>query len=333
MKISLIICTYMRPGSLRKLLKTVASQVKVPDEILIVDGSTDDETEKMIESETFETLHLKYYKVPDNQRGLTKQRNYGVARVSEDIDVIAFLDDDTELDKNYFLEIEKTYGRYPDAIGVSGYITNEVKWEKQNKKHKGIGWFCYDGWCRKEDLRNRLRRLLGLMPDNAPSTISGYANERAIGGIPPSGHIYKADYLQGAMMCFKKSVFDSLTFSNYFEGYGLYEDKDFSLRARQLGSHYINTNAKLAHYHDPLGRPNYIQYGKMTIRNGWRVWRIAVPTPGTKNIFKWYTVSILLMYARIGGLIKGPDRRKALEEIIGRHIGLVSLVFSKPPLD
>ena len=333
MKISLIICTYMRPDSLRKLLKTVAEQVKIPDEILIIDGSTDDETKRMIESENFETLYLRYYKVSENQRGLTKQRNYGVARVSEDMDIVAFLDDDTELDKNYFFEIEKTYKRYPDAIGVSGYITNEVKWERQSKKHKGIGWFCYDGWCRREDLRNRLRKLIGLMPDNAPSTISAYANERAVGGIPPSGNIYEADYLQGAMMCFKKSIFNSISFSHYFEGYGLYEDRDFSLRARQYGPHYINTNAKLAHYHDPLGRPNYIQYGKMTIRNGWRVWRIAVPNPDAKNIFKWYAVSVLLMYARIGGLVKGPDRRKAWEEIIGRHIGLVSLIFSKPPLD
>jgi len=171
------------------------------------------------------------------------------------------------------------------------------------------------------------------MPSVPPSTIGPYANERAAGSIPPSGKTYSIDYMQGAMMSYKKSIFEKVSFSHYFEGYGLYEDKDFSLKVGQYGGLYINTNAKLEHYHDPLGRPNYMKYGKMTIRNGWRVWRVAVPNPGVINIFKWYAVSILLMYARLGGVIKGPDRQKALEEFVGRHIGLFSLVISKPPLD
>lgn len=333
MKISLVICTYMRPGSLKNLLKTVVMQSKVPDEVLIIDGSTDNKTKSMLDSEKFTTLNLHYYKVPDNQRGLTKQRNYGVARVSEEMEIVAFLDDDTELDREYFAETNKTFEKYEDAIGVSGYITNEVKWEKSNDFNTGFRYFTIDGWSRKDDLRIRLRKLLGLMPNIQPSTIGTYANERAVGGLPPSGKIYKVDYLQGAMMSFRKTLFNKLTFSTFFEGYGLYEDKDFTLKARKYGQHYINTNAKLAHFHDPFGRPDYIKYGKMTIINGWRVWRVATPKPGMINVFKWYMVSIVLIYARLGGFIKGPDRKKAMKEMIGRHIGLISLILNKPTLD
>jgi len=333
MKISLVVCTYMRPESLKNLLKTVVLQSKIPDEVLIIDGSTNDETKSMLAIEKFETLNLHYFKVSDDQRGLTKQRNFGVAHVAEEMEVVAFLDDDTELDSRYFYEINKTFEENKDAIGVSGYITNEVKWERINTSNTSFGYFTIDGWSRRDDLRIRLRKILGLMPNVQPSTIGPYANERAVGSLPPSGKVYKVDYLQGAMMAYRKSIFEKLSFSHYFEGYGLYEDKDFSLHARKYGPHYIDTNAKLAHYHDPLGRPNYIEYGKMTIRNGWRVWRVAIENPSVINIFRWYIVSTLLMYSRLGGFIKGPDRKKALEEFIGRHLGLISLLFKKPSLD
>jgi hypothetical protein len=36
-------------------------------------------------------------------------------------------------------------------------------------------------------------------------------------------------------MAFRKVVVDSIKFSFYFEGYGLYEDADFSIRALQFG--------------------------------------------------------------------------------------------------
>jgi len=154
MKISLIICTYMRPSSLKSLLETVVLQSKFPDEVLIVDGSTNEETKEMLDKFKYETLNLHYYKVSDKDRGLTRQRNYGVSKVSEDMDVVAFLDDDTELDSEYFSEIEKTFLEHEDAVGVSGYITNEVKWEKANRDNQGFSYFTYDGWSRREDLRN-----------------------------------------------------------------------------------------------------------------------------------------------------------------------------------
>ena len=78
---------------------------------------------------------------------------------------------------------------------------------------------------------------------------------------------------------FRKIVFDSIWFSPYFEGYGLYEDADFTLRLSKIGKLYVNTNAQLGHFHDESGRPNKYQYGKMVVRNGWYVWRVKYPNP------------------------------------------------------
>ena len=44
MNFSRIVCTYMRPRSLIRLLDSVNKQIVYPNEIIIVDGSTNDKT-------------------------------------------------------------------------------------------------------------------------------------------------------------------------------------------------------------------------------------------------------------------------------------------------
>ncbi|WP_371127829.1 glycosyltransferase family 2 protein [Flavobacterium psychrophilum] len=125
MKFTLIVCTYMRPAPLLQLLQSVRAQSLYPDEILIVDGSKNHDTRKMLQENLFSNLH--YFLVDDKDRGLTKQRNFGITKVNNTTDVVCFLDDDTVLTANYFHEIMKTYALYPKALGVGGYIVNESK--------------------------------------------------------------------------------------------------------------------------------------------------------------------------------------------------------------
>ena len=111
MKISLIICTYLRPISLLNLLQSIEIQYFYPYEILIVDGSTNDETAKMLNENNFQKIN--YFQVEPQFRGLTKQRNFGIRQVAAGIEIVCFLDDDTILASNYFEEIIKTYTLFP----------------------------------------------------------------------------------------------------------------------------------------------------------------------------------------------------------------------------
>ena len=128
MRFSLVICTYMRPQPLFKLLKSVTTQTLYPDEILIIDGSTNNDTKTILEENPFK--NLKYYKVDDSQRGLTKQRNFGVNQVGNSIDVVCFLDDDTVLEPDYFKEVLNTFLNNPEIIGVGGVDTGQAAFEK-----------------------------------------------------------------------------------------------------------------------------------------------------------------------------------------------------------
>ena len=329
MHFSLIICTYKRPQALLTLLQSVKQQTLYPNAILIVDGSPDDFTKEVLIQHSFS--NLVYFKVDAPDRGLTKQRNYGIARVSQDSVVVCFLDDDTILAPNYFEEIIKTYTIHPEALGVGGYITNEVSWQNVGDGYVStVNEFYYDGWKRKDGSRFVWRKKLGLDSDVPPGCSPAFSHGRSVGFLPPSGKVYPVEQLMGGVSSFRKTVFESFQFSTYFEGYGLYEDADFTLRVSKVGQLYLNTAAQLEHHHDAAGRPNQYSYGKMVVRNGWYVWRVKNPKPSFNAQLKWHAITLLLTAIRATNVITTSKRKEAFTETLGRVVGWFSLFYSKP---
>ncbi|WP_037316524.1 glycosyltransferase family 2 protein [Salegentibacter sp. Hel_I_6] len=330
MKFTLIVCTYQRPGPLLTLLNSVAKQTLFPNQILVIDGSRNDETRKALEGYSFKKM--KYFKVGKNNRGLTKQRNFGIERVDTSSEVVSFLDDDIVLTPTYFQNLLNTYRKFPDALGVGGYIKNEVEWKKGSEVIS-FNEFEYDGFKRNLGSRHLLRKKLGLQPDVPPGYMPDFSNGYAIGFLPPTGKSYKVESFMGGVASYRKDLFNKIKFSPYFQGYGLYEDMDFCLRASKLGQLYVNTSAKLYHHHHESGRPNQFKYGKMVIRNGWYVWRIKYPSPGLKSKVKWHAIAFLLTLVRFSNVITTSQRKKAFTESLGRAIGWWSLLWNKPKSD
>jgi GT2 family glycosyltransferase len=327
----------MRPKPLLELLLpkafgTVLGQTVCPDEILIIDGSTNKETEMILKENHFENLH--YFLVPPEHRGLTRQRNYGIERVGNEMEIVCFLDDDTVLEVDYFEQLLKTYEIHPEALGVGGYIVNESQCEFVGYDYQAkIDEYYYDGWKRKEGSRFLLRKRLGLDSDCPPGFSPTFSHGRSVGFLPPSGKTYEVEQLMGGVSSFKKSVFNTLQFSTYFEGYGLYEDADFTLRLAKTGKLYVNTAAKLGHFHNPSGRPNQYQYGVMVVRNGWYVWRIKNPKPVLKSKLKWHSITILLTLIRFSNTFTTTNRKQAFTEAMGRTVGWLSLLLNKPKIN
>ena len=329
MNFTLIVCTYMRPNPLLTLLKSVQEQTLYPNEILIIDGSTNDETKAILESNKFQ--NLQYFKVPLEHRGLTKQRNFGVSNVSKDTDIICFLDDDTVLEPTYFEEIINAFQSDNNIVGVGGVAINDMRWIQKlpNKKYNKYKFYEFEGYVYPEGLRNVLRNILGLQSNLGPGRMPEFSNGRTC-GFPLNDKIYEVDLLIGMSFSFRKKVFDNIQFSHYFEGYGLYEDADFSIRALQFGKNVIATKANLSHFHDQSGRPNKYQYGKMVVRNGCYVWRVKYPNPSLKAKFKWNAIVLLLAFIRFSNIFTNNKRKEAFTEFIGRMVGWFSLFINKP---
>lgn len=329
MKVTLIICTYLRPLSLLQLLNSIAKQTQYPDEILIVDGSTDNKTKILLTENNF--LNLKYFLVSNENRGLTKQRNFGISKVSGNSEIIAFLDDDTVVTTNYIEELVKTFSNNPEITGVGGVALNENAWNllDSSKNYNKYRYFQLDGYVYKEGQRNVVRNYLGLNSNLEPGKMPKFSHGRTC-GFPMNEKIYEVDLLIGMSMAFRKIVFDSIQFSTYFEGYGLYEDADFSIRALQFGKNVINTKLQLNHYHHPSGRPNQYLYGKMVVRNGWYVWRTKNPVPMFQDKLKWHSITILLLLIRFSNIFTTTNGKEALIEAAGRVAGWCSLLLNKP---
>ena len=329
MKFSLIICTYMRPIALLKVLETVVTQTLYPDEILIIDGSSNHETKTVLEQNYFK--NLKYYLVSDKERGLTRQRNFGIGNVDKKLDVVCFLDDDTQLEVNYFKNLLQTYLKFPKALAVGGYIINDIEWSQTEEINKHL--FYYDGWVRKESSRFKLRKKLHLLDDTPPGWMPKFSNGRSVSFLPPSNKVYQVEQIMGGVASYRMGIFKEISFSKYFEGYGLYEDADFSLRLAKKGNLYINTAARLAHYHDTSGRPNQFNYGKMVTRNGWYVWRVKYAKPKFIARIKWNAIAIVLMIIRFINVVTTKRKKEALTEALGRFYGLASLLFNRPKVE
>ncbi len=328
---SLIVCTYKRRDALFKLLQSVGLQSLYPDQILIIDGSLEDATKEMLLDKKYPKLE--YFKVDAIHRGLTKQRNYGVKKVSETSEIVCFLDDDIVLTPDYFQNLIGTYSQYPETLGVGGYILDEVEW-KRNPVGKSVQFheFEMDGWVRKLGSRNVLRKKLGLLSDEPPGFMPEFSNGLSIGFLPPSDKTYPVEFFMGGVSSYRKELFQKIGFSSYFEGYGLYEDMDFCLRASKIGQLYVNTAAQLYHYHEEAGRPNQFNYGKMVVRNGWYVWRLKHPNPKFKAQLKWHSIAFLLTLVRLGNVINTNRKKEALTESLGRISGWWSLIYNKPRL-
>ena len=319
----------MRSESLMALLQSVQEQHLYPDEILIIDGSLNKETTILLDN--FKFKNLKYFLVSDDNRGLTRQRNFGISKVDISSEIICFLDDDTILEKEYFVEILKAFQKEQIVIGVGGVAVNEYKWKRQdmNVFYDKRKYYLFEGYFYKEGLRNVVRNYLGLGSNLSSGKMPGYSHGRT-SGFPLTGKTYEVDLLIGMSMAFRKSVLDKIKFSKYFEGYGLYEDADFSLRALQFGKNVINTKAQLSHFHAESGRPNKYKYGKMVVRNGWYVWRVKNVKPNFKDRFKWNAITILLTLIRFTNIFTDRSKKEAFMEAFGRTIGWWSLVFNKP---
>ena len=325
-KFSLIICTYSRPDSVIRLMESVKRQTLYPFEILIIDSSKDEKTKIKLDEASYSSLS--YYKVEEEDKGLTRQRNYGIKKVHPSSEIICFLDDDIVLEPEYFFRLIGTYKEKPEAVAVGGWIKEEISWKKVDENYQpAYNEFLIDGYVRKLGQRNVLRKRLGLLSDKPPGYMPEFSHGLSTGFLPPSGKIFEVEYFMGGVSSYRKSLFNEIGFSPHFQGYGLYEDMDFCIRASIIGKLYVNTAARVLHLHEESGRPDYRKYGRMVIENGFYVWKLRYPKPNIKARLKHFSIDISLMLIRFFNGLKGD--RKAADDGLGRLKGLLNLLSNK----
>lgn len=109
-----VIATMERPGRLRDTLESVAAQTRLPESVVVVDASDDEES--LAVCREFEgRLSIDYQRA--REKSAARQRNQGCEGI--DPPLIAFIDDDVVLEPDVFGKLAAVFERRPDTGAVA----------------------------------------------------------------------------------------------------------------------------------------------------------------------------------------------------------------------
>ncbi|MDM8516629.1 glycosyltransferase [Desulfobacterales bacterium HSG16] len=118
-RISVAVVTRDRSALLAKTLESIARQTVMPDEVVVVDNASIDDTRKMVKS--FES-NLPILYLYCEEIGVNAARNCALKNSTGD--VLLFTDDDAEAEPEWVEEMSKSLKKHPDAAAIVGVKGN-----------------------------------------------------------------------------------------------------------------------------------------------------------------------------------------------------------------
>jgi GT2 family glycosyltransferase len=284
--LTVAICTYKRPASLRGFLDSLAQQEQKPEQLIVVDASPDEQTAAMVRSYAgFASLahQARYLRVDGPLRGLTRQRNLALACVCTDM--VAFFDDDIVLLAGCLVAMQAAYRaqqRQVATAGIGAYIRNEAIMRPELR----LLW--------------QFRLLLGLVSSLEPGRYSRSGMQIPWSLLAPTRELVEGDWLPGCAMLWNAEAARAIGFHHHFSGYSNGEDLEFSLNMRAHGRIFVAGRAHLLHLHDEGGRPDNYQMGYQTLYNTYCIHCTLLPNRTWRDA-AWflyaYAVDTLLRFA------------------------------------
>lgn len=234
MTTSVIICTRNRADDLVRCLESIAFQTLLPDEVLIVDGSDDNQLSALLKNPRFDALFIQYI---HTEPGLTRQRNKGI--IASNGDVVFFFDDDVKLDKEY---IEKSVNVYKknglgNIGGVQGIDLNIRETFLEGRRRL---FFHRLFFLKRND------KFAKLLPSGFCVRLDVASPKIRYSKVP-----IRISCISGCIMSFHKKVFKYFRFDERYCGYSHGEDAEFSYRVSQKYNLYFTSFAKAFHNQPP----------------------------------------------------------------------------------
>lgn len=230
MTLTVIIPTYNRPECIRENLTRLAAQQPPPEQIIVVDASADDRTQRVAE----EFSGVIYLRNPNGRGNTPHSRNMALLQAKGEI--LAFLDDDAFAHPGWGANLRETYAD-PAVAGVAGRALNGQPGEEKLGVDQ-IGRFLPDG------------RLTGNFAADP-------------------GRIVEVDHMIGCNMSLRASVVAQLGgFRDDMRPgpFGICEETEICIRARRLRHRFVFNPAVCADHvgaRQPGGRrfsPKYSYY-------------------------------------------------------------------------
>lgn len=236
-KLCLIIPTKDRPYEMERLLKSIEEQDTLMEQIIIVDGGNPGI--KWL-TDKFPKLPIDYLQVLPP--GLTRQYNAGIRAVREGIDLVGMLDDDIVLEKGCLSSIMNFWEKATDQMGGTGFnIVNAM--EPQKRWWSGFISLTTEGNKRKGDLLKSGRNV-----SYCPAEVD-----------------LETEWLCSGATVWRKEILDEFKFDEWFSGYGVVDDVDFSYRVSKRYKLAVVADARLQHLE--TGKKDYFFWAYVVAMN------------------------------------------------------------------
>jgi glycosyltransferase involved in cell wall biosynthesis len=234
-KIAFIVPTMDRENDLCRMLKSLEKQTRLPEQIIIVDGSYN-KVQHIIKE--YDSLKIDYVRVfPPS---LAKQKNAGVKKVDRDITLVGYLDDDLEF---YSDSVENMLSFWEDASAEYGGAAFAV-----TNIDREVG---------------TLRKFLRIDSDKPGQVFSnGFVSMLDNPMITTD-----VEWLYGGATVWRKSVINNYKYDEWFKGSGFMEDIDFSYNISEKYSLIVLAEARVQHHTHSIRGDRYYLLGKWQIIN------------------------------------------------------------------
>jgi glycosyltransferase involved in cell wall biosynthesis len=311
LSISVVTPTLRRPTEVQELLVNLSDQMLLPTEVIIVDGSSADDTttqDGVLAKAANFPFRIRYTR---KSGGTAIQRNMGIDLARGDL--IALIDDDVRLDRHFFENIaaafEKDLSR--EIGGIAGYRTNLFFFADDHRRWR---------WYR------RLKLLKRFEPGRYDFE-TGYPINNSM--QPPFAGLREVDFMTTACAVWRREVYDSgIRFDPFFKDYGVLEDAHFSLRAAKNWKLIQCGDAHCEELRSPNGRVTRSKIGYKCVVNYYYVFLDVAGPLSTKQKFRFWRFQLFELF-RIG--ISGLTQRKmsAFRELGGRIQGIIAVMMNK----
>jgi glycosyltransferase involved in cell wall biosynthesis len=227
MTLAAIIPTKNRPEDLLEAVKSIVNQLRLPDQLIIIDQSETSASFDLITSKIAFPEKIKLEYVRDTSiKGLVEAKAASLNFVKTDI--VCFFEDDIVLESDYVLQIERVFLENQKMLGCSGIITNATS---GNNFYR----FFY-----------RITHV-GIFKDLRPDIYAELESH-------PNA-IVQSNVINGGLSAWRFSLFKQVSFDvkNRFH---MMEDYEFSTRVDRMfpGSLFICSAARLEHNYSPVNR-------------------------------------------------------------------------------
>jgi len=227
---SIVICTMNRADDLMKAIDSIEAQTVPFDELIVVDASTNEETEtRLQEHRKTGKPHIHYL---HSDPSTTRQRNLGADIAAHEL--IFFFDDDVVLQPDYHEEILNVYRNHasPRLAGVTGKLLNPSQGSRFTAILRAI--FMHHRWIDRGRSRMQLSGEMVLV--KSPTRVARVA---AMAGFNQS---------------YKRSVFLEHRFDETLGGYAIREDMDLCTRVGRDHDFFQTPYAGIYHNRSPANR-------------------------------------------------------------------------------